>query len=101
MLYKKMKMNTDIEINSSVEGEYIETKVERITTNNEPITDGAPIVFTERKEGVKPEHDIRTDRFEIALDAMDYVTKTHRAKRAEKMIEKDDKVEPTQSDNVA
>ena len=35
-------------------GESIETKVKRITENNEPITDGAPIIYTNRDDGVLP-----------------------------------------------
>ena len=31
------------------EGELIETKVKRITVNEEPIKDGAPLVYTEKK----------------------------------------------------
>ena len=31
------------------EGESIENKVRRITENNEPITDGAPIIYTNRE----------------------------------------------------
>lgn len=78
--YKK----TSIEVNQSVEGESIEQKIERVVNNNEPITDGAPIIYTERKEGVQPGYDIRTDRFEVALDAMDKVAATHRGKREER-----------------
>ena len=52
------------------EGEYIEEKVRRITENGEPIEDGAPIIYTERKTGVNPEYNIRTDRFMIAMEAM-------------------------------
>ena len=55
------------------EGEQIEEKVRRIINNNEPITDGAPIIFTEKKDGVRPEHNIRTDRWDIALDAMNKI----------------------------
>lgn len=55
------------------EGEYIEEKVRRITENGEPIEDGAPIIYTERKDGVNPAYDIRTDRWEIAQDAMEQV----------------------------
>ena len=55
------------------EGEYIEEKVRRITENNEPIEDGAPIIYTERKDGVNPAYNIRTDRWEIAQDAMEQV----------------------------
>lgn len=55
------------------EGEYIEEKVRRITENGEPIEDGAPIIYTERKDGVNPAYDIRTDRWEIAQNAMEQV----------------------------
>ena len=72
---------TRFNVYHAVEGESIETKMERITTNREPIKDGAPIIFTERKDGVKPEYDIRTDRFEIAIDAMTAVDKSNKAKR--------------------
>lgn len=33
------------------------------------------IAYTEKKEGVKPEYDIRTDRFEVAREAMETVEK--------------------------
>ena len=72
---------TTIELNESYEGETIEQKVRRITQNQEPITDGAPIIYTERKEGVKPEYDVRTDRFELAVEAMDTLTQQKLAKR--------------------
>lgn len=62
------------------EGETIETKVARITQNKEPITDSAPIIFTEKKDGVLPAYNIRTDRFDIALEAMDKIGKS-KAKR--------------------
>lgn len=72
---------TTLKVNDSYIGETIEQKIERIVNNKEPITDGAPIIFTERKDGVLPEYDIRTDRFEVAVEAMDKVTKSHQAKR--------------------
>ena len=55
------------------EGEQIEEKERRIVNNNEPITDGAPIIFTEKKDGVRPEYNVRTDRWDIALDAMNKI----------------------------
>ena len=62
------------------EGETIETKVERVVNNNEPITDGAPLLYTERKNGVEPAFDVRTDRWDLAIDAMDLVTRDKLAK---------------------
>lgn len=53
------------------EGETIEAKVRRIVDSKEPITDGAPIIYTEKKDGVLPQFDIRTDRWDMAIIAMD------------------------------
>lgn len=55
------------------EGENILTKVRRILDENEPLTDGAPLVYTPKEDGVKPEYDIRTDKWQIAINAMDRV----------------------------
>lgn len=62
------------------EGESIEDKVRRITENNEPITDGAPIIYTNREDGVLPAYNIRTDRWDIAQAAMDAVNQANLAK---------------------
>ena len=64
-----------------LEGEPIELKIERITNNKEPITDGAPEIFTERKDGVISAYNIRTDRWEVAAEAMDKVSGSIQAKR--------------------
>lgn len=52
------------------DGESIETKVERVVQNKEPIEDGAEIIYTEKKQGVQPQYDIRTDKWEVAQEAM-------------------------------
>ena len=73
---------TQLKSVETVEGETIEQKIRRLVSNNEPITDGAnPEIYTERKEGVLSAYNIRTDRFEIATEAMDKVTKSTVAKR--------------------
>lgn len=64
----------------SYEGESIEKKVSKLVENNEPITDGAPIIFTEKKDGVLPQYDIRTDKWEIAQSAMDLANASKIAK---------------------
>ena len=64
-----------------LEGEPIEWKIERIVSNKEPISDGAPSIFTERKDGVVSAYNIRTDRWEIASEAMDKVSASIQAKR--------------------
>lgn len=62
------------------EGESIETKVKRITENKEPIKDGAPIIYTNREDGVLPAYNIRTDRWDIAQQAMDSINQANLAK---------------------
>lgn len=86
MLYIKTKPNkTTINVNKSVEGESIELKIRRITLNREPITDGAELVYTERKNGVDPATDVRTDKWAIAVDAMETVHQTKQGLIKEKM----------------
>ena len=35
-----------------------------------------PTIYTEKKDGVLPEYDIRTDRFEVAIDAIDKINQS-------------------------
>lgn len=72
---KPIKTNYEYQI-----GESIEEKVRRIVENNEPITDGAPIIYTNRDDGVLPAYNIRTDRWEVAQAAMDAVNQANLAK---------------------
>lgn len=74
-----------------VEGERLEQKIERIMENKEAIKDGAPLIYTDRKEGILAGYNIRTDRWEVAAEAMDLVHKNTVAKRegkAEMMVSK-------------
>lgn len=84
-MYRQNKMsNTSIKLNKSYEGETLETKVQRLVANKEPIEGTVALTYTERKDGVKAEFDIRTDKWEIATDAMDLATKSEIAKRDNK-----------------
>ena len=58
------------------EGERLECKIERMTENNEPIGETAPLIYTPRKDGVIAAYDVRTDKWDMALDAMSKVNKT-------------------------
>lgn len=80
------------------EGETIETKVSRIINEKAPIEDGAPIIFTDRADGVLPAYDIRTDRWDIAIDAMDKVNKAKIAKREEFLKGEKGKDVPTKTE---
>lgn len=88
-MFKKVKANkTCMKRNTSYKGERIEEKIGRIINNKEPIKDGAPLIYTERKDGVKAEFDIRTDRWAIAIEGMDKVDKSHKATREQRIGEK-------------
>ena len=63
------------------DGELIEEKVKRLTQEKTPVDDSAPIIYTERKDGILPAYDIRTDRWAIAQEAMDKNRKAIDAKR--------------------
>lgn len=55
-----------------------EVKLRKIISGeSSSVEDGAfPIIYTEKKDGVLPEYDIRTDRFEVAIDAMDKINQS-------------------------
>ena len=82
--FRKYVYRSPLKSVEKLEGEPIEHKVERIINNGEPISDGAPEIYTERKEGVLSAYNIRTDRWEIATEAMDKVQASIQAKRDSK-----------------
>lgn len=54
-------------------GETLIKKCQRILDEGEPLTDGAPTIYTPKQEGVKPEYNVRADKWDIAMNAMDQV----------------------------
>lgn len=64
--------------NLAYQAEPREVKLRKIIngeSNN--MEDGVfPTIYTEKKDGVQPEFDIRTDRFEVAIDAMDKINQS-------------------------
>lgn len=102
-IFKPLYSKSSIKTEKLPTGETLETKVCRILSNKEQIKDGAQPLYTERKDGVLPQTNIRTDRFEIAADAMNKVEKSIVAKREAAMhIVKDDSdtAEPIQGTNT-
>ena len=72
-------------VNASNEGEKLEDKIERFVNNKETITDqGSPKIYMERSEGINKAYNFRTDRFEVAIEAMDKVAKSYAARREER-----------------
>lgn len=81
------KITTDFtkasEENSFI-GESIEEKVRKVTADNTNIEAISPIIYTERKDGVLPEYNIRTDKWDIAQQAMNTIAIGTRDKRKER-----------------
>lgn len=75
---------TTMRVNESYEGESIELKIQRLVQNKEPLEGTVPLTYTERKDGVLPQYNIKTDRWEIAAEAMDKVSRSIIAKRDNK-----------------
>lgn len=68
-------------INQSTEGESIIEMTEKMLNNKETVKTSKPIIYTDRAEGVLNAFNIRADRFDIAIEAMDKVQKSYKARR--------------------
>lgn len=84
LIEKRKYLKTGFEV-ETYEGELLEDKVKRITENNEPISDGAPLVYTKRADGVRPEYNVRTDKWDVAIETMDKVSQAKKNKIKENM----------------
>lgn len=98
MKHKKITGSTDIRYNESYVADSIEIKVERIFQNKEGIDESAPIIYTERKEGVLPAFNIRSDRFEIAQEATDKISRSRIAERQKRIADAEDTAKGIQGD---
>ena len=77
---KRRKYTSEVFYIPAYEGETIEHKVQKIVLNKEPIEDGAEIIYTEKKDGVLPQYNIRTDKWDSAQSAMDLAQQQRIAK---------------------
>ena len=64
--------------NLAYQAEPREVKLRKIINGESSnMEDGVfPTIYTEKKDGVQPEFDIRTDRFEVAIDAIDKINQS-------------------------
>lgn len=74
------------------EGTTMETQVAMFMNNQADIERTQPLIYTERRDGVGAGYDIRTDRFDIAVEAMEKSAKSMSAKRDSKLtlVKEDD-----------
>lgn len=84
-----------IKLNQSIIGESIEDKVLRMVNNGEPMdSPEVDLIYTERKEGVLPQYDIRADKWDIAIESMDIANQSYHANRKKKEIKEVEDREP-------
>lgn len=82
-------MKTLIRINEPFhEGRTIEKQIALAMLTNEPVDQSNPITFTKRSDGVLPDYDIRTDKWQLAQKAMTAVADKIRLNRSQKLQEK-------------
>lgn len=60
-------------IDENEKGETLIKKIQRILDENEPLTDGAPMIYTPKEAGVRDDCNVRTDKWTLAMNAMDRV----------------------------
>lgn len=84
---------TVIRRNESAVGEPLHISLQRKMENKEKMGTTMPLIYTDRKDGVRPEYDMRTDRFDVAIDATTKIDKSWKARRDDRHKEKIDKIE--------
>lgn len=72
---------TLLEVPVEKDGQSIEEYMRKALHSKEPIEASAKISYSERKDGVLPQFDIRTDRFEYAMIATDRIHASGAAQR--------------------
>lgn len=97
MYFRNNIEKSTIRMNKSNAGLPIERHIEQVMNNGEPIPEEVDLIYTEKNLGVLPEYNIRTDRFDLALDALNVMDKSMEAQRrsALKVVGKDEDPEPT------
>lgn len=76
-----MPIKGKIQRNEMYEGESIEQVIQKRMTGAEVEIGGKTMIYTDRKDGVVPITNIRSDRFEIAQMALDSVERNRIARR--------------------
>lgn len=68
--YKK-PLPTSLRVNKWEIGENMEAKIRRIIANKEQVKDNVELMYSDVTTGVPPQFNIRSDKFETAINALD------------------------------
>lgn len=72
--------NVGFYVMEAYEGKTIEQRCREMVETGEPIKDTSPLIYTAREKGVRPEYNVRADKWDIVLEAMDAVNREKIAK---------------------
>lgn len=90
---------TQLKVNNGRQGETLEAKVFRALNNGENLEGGGEIIYTAKRDGILPQYNIRTDKQDIAVDAMDKIAKGQ-IFRQEERWKTDDEASKENKENV-
>lgn len=94
MYRKKYRPTTSLAVNESVEGESIETRIERLMANGDENPEVKELLFTRPQDGVIGGFDIRHDWWDEAIEQTSIMAEKNkeldgaRLKKREEMIKK-------------
>lgn len=81
-MYKKVNANPGrIKCNNAIDGRTIESQIAEITQNKGEVPVETELIYTPKEDGVLPGYNIRTDRFEVAVEAVDKIEASRQARR--------------------
>lgn len=88
----------------SYEAESIERKLQRLMVggkiSEDRIEAKSPLIYTPRAEGVNPEYNIKTSKWDVALDAMDKQAAYIRGKREEAAVKAIEEANPPKTGDL-
>lgn len=72
---------------AAYEGKTIEQRCREMVETGEPIKDTSPLIYTPKEKGVRPEYNVRADKWAIAQEAMNTVNREKIAKGQQPPVE--------------
>lgn len=86
MIRNTINTKTSLRVNQAFAGESIEKSIARMINNGEQWEANTILerVYTERKDGVLPETNIRSDAFEMAIQAVNQKIENHIKERTKR-----------------
>ena len=81
-MYRKNQYQTSKQTgNQSYEAEQLKKEIARYMSNGDELDQSAPIIYTERKDGVINQYNIRRDKWDEAAEGMDKVAELNLLQR--------------------